>query len=449
MNPPIRIAAACVSKDAADILPVLVAHYIRHGIRDFYLVMHCDQPDVSKQLVATMGKLANFTIYHHNGQDFHQAAMTNMLLQLARADGCEVFLPFDSDEFYEPTDGARILADVISEWVAGGNGEQMHVPMFNYFAPNDTEVFSPQTLGQISHRVRVRPGVSKEDLNSRFWWLRKSISRIDDAPQAEKINVTIGNHQTLRSREPLKLFTPLVPSEPDVPESYPIVIRHIPWRSREFTTRPALLSRALFTAVRNGEDFSTDEHARLFEETWDAYSTTPGADVNKTYDYEQFSLIPDDACVRILTRLEEAGFDISDTWCRPTSVSPSALSRGSTASTTGEFVSRVFVDDPAFDAGVMATRAQDSRANRERDRVIEMRERKDERISRLQERVNKLTEQKAALQERLGQVRNQAEPEPPEQQSGALKPTASPCVAIRVVKRVLRSIDGSSESKHG
>jgi hypothetical protein len=413
MNPPIRIAAACVSKNAADILPVVVAHYIQQGIRDFYLVFHCDQPDVSKMLVATMGNLANFTIYHHNGEDFHQSALTNMLLQMARADGCEVFLPFDSDEFFEPTEGALNLADAISEWVASGNGEQMHVPMYNYFATNDAEVFSAQTLGQITHRVRVKPGILKDEINSRFWWLSKSISRIDDAPRAEEINITIGNHQTLRSRDPLTRFAPTDPSTPDVPESYPIVIRHIPWRSREFTIKPVLISRALLTAVRSENNLSADEQARLFEETWNAYSLPPDADVHKTYDFEQFSLIPDGACTRILARLEEAGFDVSDEWCRPTNVSPSRLSGGLTASPADNFVSRVFVDDPAFDAGVMATNAQNSRANRERDRFKEMRDRKDARISRLQERVAHLTEQKAALQQRAARLRDGGEPEQP------------------------------------
>ena len=390
MTPGVRIAAACVSKNADDILPVLVAHYIRHGVRDFYLVQHGDQPDVSEKLVATMGKLANFTIYHHNNPYFRQAAMTNMLLELARADGCDVFLPFDSDEFFDVTNAERTLGEVLDEWVRSNNGEQLIVPMFNYLVPRDTEDFGPQTLGRTTHRVRPKDGVTREQLSPRMLPLHKSIARLRGSSAAELANVVLGNHETLGPRALLSAFEPDVPSIPGTPESYPVVIRHIPWRSRSFTMEPLLVHRALETSVASGE--SSEAHGLLarLEATWQAFSLDPAMDPSVSRDEEFFVLEPDDACARILDNIDRAGFDTSDSWCRSTETLEAP---------TTSYSSQVYVDDPAFDAGVSSTHVQFLRATEIHQLVKQVRARKDARIRNLQRKIKRLTARNVSRQQ--------------------------------------------------
>ncbi len=399
----VRIAAACVCKDSADILPLLVAHYIRHGIRDFYIAFHGDDPAVSDALVASLGGLANFTVFHHNNPIFHQAAITNMLLELARADGCDVFVPFDSDEFYEPTDTSRSLVDVLHEWVTQGRGEQILVPMYNYFSPRDTQRFTSRTLARMTHRIDMKRGIAKDDLNSRFWWLYKSISRLRDIPKASITNVVIGNHQTLRGREDVERSVVDTPREPTLPDEFDLVIRHIPWRSREFTMKPLLMDRALITSVRSGEGLNDAQLAQLFADTWDAYTLDPDIDPMRTIETETYFLVPDSACARILHALDEVGFDIDDPWMRPR---PNSAITKLTARNDGAptYVSRVTVDDPGFDAGVLAANVQLTRAYQERDFHRDRWERRDERIKRLESRVQRLTEQRDTLRKNLARV---------------------------------------------
>jgi hypothetical protein len=390
MTPGVRIAAACVSKDADDILPVLVAHYIRHGIRDFYLVQHGDQPDVSEKLVATMGKLANFTIYHHNNPYFRQAAMTNMLLELARADGFDVFLPFDSDEFFDVTDAERTLGEVLDEWVRSNNGEQLIVPMFNYLAPRDTEVFGPQTLRRITHRVRPKVGVTREQLSARMLPLHKSIARLRGSSAAELANVVLGNHETLGPRTLLSVFEPDVPSVPGAPASYPVVVRHLPRRSRAFTMEPLLLQRALETSVTSGESPEAPGILARLEATWQAFSLDPAMDPHVIREEEFFVLEPDDACARILDNIDRAGFDTSDARCRSTETREAP---------TASYSSQIYIDDPAFDAGVSATHVQFLRAKEIHELAKQVRARKDARIKNLQRKIKRRTARNISAQQ--------------------------------------------------
>jgi len=85
------------------------------------------------------------------------------------------------------------------------------------------------------------------------------------------------------------------------------------------------------------------------ETEWGNYSLSSSSSSTERTELANYSLVPDDGCLRVIDGIINAGFDPDDEWCRSTLPVPS---KGS------EYVSRTFVDDPLFGAGVTALSAQ-------------------------------------------------------------------------------------------
>ena len=338
-----RIAAGGTFKWAGEIVAPVIAHFISQGVTDFYLALHADHPGVETELERAFGGRANLTIVRHNNKAFRQAAITNMLLSMAREEGFTVFIPFDADEFYAPADETSTLRDAIEGWVASDNGEQMLVSMPNFLVPRDTEFFRARTLGRMPYRVVVKPGVSKEKLNLRLLPQYKSISRISGIPNARQTFVIGGNHKTLRSGAHLRRFTPSDGG------ATPIKICHVPFPSRNMTAKPSMAHRAQRAATTVASNQLGSQSAEeLRKETWTNCSLTQKQLDGRDLDQPFFTLISDESCLHILNRIIDAGFDVDDPWCRSLDGhnSPNA------------FVTRHFNNSLLFDAGVSAVHAQ-------------------------------------------------------------------------------------------
>ncbi len=351
-----RIAAGGTFKWAGEILAPVIAHLISQGITDFYLALHADHPGVEAELERAFGQRANLTIVRHGNVAFRQAAITNMLLNMAREEGFDVFVPFDADEFYVPVDASRTLADVLNDWVVSGNGEQMLVPMPNFLAPRDTKYFRARTLGRMPYRVSLHEGVSQEEITVRLFTHKKSISRISDSSQARLTFITSGNHRTLRAGEQLSAYTPAQG------EVVPIKICHVPFPSWNMTVNPSLAGRAKRAAgvVLTNRDESHDVDGdpvasrqldttqHLLEANWKEFSLTNRQIAGHGLASRHFTLEPDDTCQQILDSITEAGFDADDPWCCSIEHVRSSQS----------FVTRQFDNHLVFDAGVTAVHAQ-------------------------------------------------------------------------------------------
>jgi hypothetical protein len=338
-----RIAAGGIFKWSGEIVAPVIAHLISQGITDFYLVLHCDHDEVEMELERSFGSRANLTIVRHNHAAFRQAAATNMLMSMAREEGFDVFIPFDADEFYLPEDETRILRDVIEEWVDSDNGEQLIVELSNFLVPGDTEFFRARTLGRMPYRVAVKPKVKKEQLNLRLLSQYKSISRMSGSPQARASFVIGGNHRTFSRGENLPLF------RPDGASSPPDKICHVPFPSRHMVMNPSMAHRAHRAATTAADNPAEPKLAKdLRETTWRQTSLTKTQLAGRNLSRPYFTLVRDDTCQRILSRLIDSGFDVDDPWCR--SVTPTNSSVA--------FVTRVYSDNLLFDAGVTAVQAQ-------------------------------------------------------------------------------------------
>ena len=341
----VRIAAGGMFKDSADIVAPVVAHLIGQGITDFFLVLHNENRDVSERLVDSFRGRANLTLVHHNNPSYMQAAVTNVILSMVRREGFDVFLPFDADEFFVSQDPQRNLREVITDWLASDNGEQMRVPMLNFLVPRDVEDFRARTLERMPYRVELLPGYDRQVVSSRLLPHFKAIVRLSSVRFAHLTRLVAGSHVAHIGVSKTKLY------EPDIGKNVPIGVCHIPWRSRASTLGPPLLGRALATGAPRGETTpSADADAsKVLQSTWNEYSLTPPMLDGANLENDVFRLVKDDTCGHILSGIIAAEFDPDDDYCASTrQVDVAGV----------EFISRVLDDDVMFESAVDAVEGQ-------------------------------------------------------------------------------------------
>ena len=330
-------------KDSADIVAPVVAHLIGQGITDLFLALHNENREVSERLVESFRGRANLTVVHHNNPSFMQAAVTNMILSMARREGFDVFLPFDADEFFVSMDPTRNLREVISDWVDSGNGEQMIVPMVNYLVPRDVEEFRARTLKFMPYRVELSPGSDHLLVSQRLRPHFKAIVRLTGIRFAHLVRLVAGSHSAYVGMSKTKM------SVPDPETNAPIGVCHIPWRSRTSTLGPPLIGRALETAAPLGDDMSDADDFEILQSTWEEYSLTPEMLDGANLENDVFRLVEDDTCHKILSGIVAAEFDPDDEYCASTQRE---------TETGVKFMSRVLEDDPMFESGVDAIAGQ-------------------------------------------------------------------------------------------
>jgi len=361
---------------------------IGQGITDFFLALHNENREVSERFVESFRGRANLTLIHHNNPRYMQAAVTNVILSMARSEGFDVFLPFDADEFFVPREPNHNLREVISDWVSSGNGEQMIVPMVNYLAPSDVEDFRASTLARMPYRVELNPDVDRLLVSSRLRQHFKSIVRISGVRFAHLIWIVAGSHSALRGATNTPSYSPGVDATP------PIFVCHIPWRSRASTLEPPLLGRALGTAAPLGDHTSDSDDYEVLQSTWDEYSLTPQMLDGANLKNDVFCLVEDDTCQRILRGIVAAEFDPDDEYCVSTlGDSPVEL----------EFTSRVLADDMMFESAVAAMAGQvqyaaDLRANGASRRAIR------ENTRRKRELIRQLRQQRKVIRDLRNEI---------------------------------------------
>ena len=392
-RPRVRIAAAGAARGASDILPAVIAHHIGQGITDFYLVLHNEDLSVSENIVAAFGTRANFTIIHHEHPDFDHGAISNMLLAQARREGFDVYLPFDSDEFYVSTDSRFSLSEAIERWFVHETTEQIHVPNKNFVAPRSLDEFTTRSLSRLTHRFEYKPGVQNEDMRRRLEAMRKSISRLSGIPDAEFTVVQAGNHSTYRGRQRLTR------KAPEVPFNFGIEILHVPFRSRITTENPQHVERATEAVLRQPGERNPVELKEQFRQTWNEVSLSTDEQAAELTDRGDYVLYADDALNRILSGIANAGFDIDDPWCSSRNLSDP---EGPTYS------SRVIVNEPFFDLAITALAAHIRRMDEQSAEHSRFRHGARETVGRLRGRIVKLREVNARLLGRLSRFENEA-----------------------------------------
>ncbi|MEO0024255.1 MAG: hypothetical protein RL196_696 [Actinomycetota bacterium] len=105
-----RVAAGTVFYRTEDILVSAIWNLVSQGILDFYLIRHDEPGTEIETLLDEFRGHARIRLVSKTTAPFVQGRMMTFLAQAARADGFDVFVPFDSDEFLQnATDAPPLL----------------------------------------------------------------------------------------------------------------------------------------------------------------------------------------------------------------------------------------------------------------------------------------------------------------------------------------------------
>ena len=199
-------------------------HLVLNGIRDFYLYDHDNDPCLLDFLSGEFspGEI-RLQVLRKETQLFFQSVMVNALAELARMDGFDVAVSFDSDEFWCSTIKDRTLADQIRVEMSS-DVEALITPVINYVQHDTADTFTAESLLQC--RYSVVPFVdstrhARDQMNAGIPFVAlpfpsKVISRL-----SQESRFTDGNHSV-----------DIPKGEHRLQEAVGIVVRHLPFHSR-------------------------------------------------------------------------------------------------------------------------------------------------------------------------------------------------------------------------
>jgi len=218
---------ACVM-DVPAMLTTSMRHLVLNGIRDFYLFDHGNDPCLLSSLSEAFNpEEIRLQVLRKETPSFFQGAMINTLAELARVDGFDIAVAFDSDEFWCSTVKGRTLADQIRIEMSSGV-EALRIPFINYLQHYTVDTFSMQSLLQCQYAA-VPIGDSRhprDQMNAGIPFAAlpfpsKMLPRL-----SREIRLTEGYHNVTGHKGEDRLL-----------DAVGIVVRHLPFHSRSHVNK--------------------------------------------------------------------------------------------------------------------------------------------------------------------------------------------------------------------
>lgn len=142
----LKVAAGTVFFGSKDILRLAIWNLIAQGIEYFYLIHHDEASDFDKAFVAEFSGRAKIRFANKSTPAFMQGRMVTILAEIARRDGFEVFIPFDSDEFLVNLEGSPTLLEQLESKLIGENELGFEIEVVDHIQAIDAVQFSLDAL---------------------------------------------------------------------------------------------------------------------------------------------------------------------------------------------------------------------------------------------------------------------------------------------------------------
>lgn len=198
------------------------------GVTDFFLVNHKSTDDTEDILIKKYSNMANLQVFKKKSEPFLQGRIMTILALAAKKNGFDIFIPFDSDEFYDLVNPNSNLTKALEPKLFG-NGTFLKIPEIDYVQHQSVKNFSELNFSTIKFRAQVISDsdekLKKHILNGGSALARypshKIIVNLNSINDFYNFSITEGSHHIANQ------------SEANVATSQELVIRHIPFRSRE------------------------------------------------------------------------------------------------------------------------------------------------------------------------------------------------------------------------
>jgi len=230
-----KIAAGCVFSDSWEILPAAIANLVSLGVEDFYLIDHMSVRNHGSELRSMFSDYARINLARKISTPFLQGRMMSILAELARRDGFDYFVPFDSDEFLDAHVSCGHAASSIGNLISReGIGEEhgLLMPLVQYVQSVEVQKFTVSSLFSarfIVENTRMGDGLWRKFLSDGGTPLLRpanpkiilNLNRLDDG---QFYVVTEGNHS-------IQIGGPNQ-QNPIIVRSENVCLRHLPYHSQ-------------------------------------------------------------------------------------------------------------------------------------------------------------------------------------------------------------------------
>lgn len=301
-----RVAAGSVFYNTSDILPSAIWNLVAQGITDFYFIHHDVESEGCCSSFDQFAGIASITVTHKSTAPFLQGRMFTLIMSAARQAGYEVFLPFDSDEFWQPKAGAAPLLEQILEF-ADSDDLALAVEYVQLVQKNSVRDFEEANLGDALYRVVPKhlsfipdPRISNHLGLSLNYGEKKVLVNLKNLPEGNSFYLAEGSHHIL-----------VGDSIVDARRSEDLEIGHLGQRSEN-----ALSKRYFHKQRRLAGGFSgltgfhishfTEGPGGDFKDKWDQTSWVEGdAGIQLVTAHPDIELAETDVAVRALARIQK------------------------------------------------------------------------------------------------------------------------------------------------